>query len=134
MGNSITASIIFYFKGEKFTFSADVNLNLWGAEQQGNIEALYDIIATQNGLDRHRHEYDVMIMEPIQFSQAKGLAKQYVNNGEFDIDRFFAARQQQASTITLLQAIAQKHLDIQSLEEHPKLKAALLDAYHANKL
>lgn len=134
MGNSITASIIFYFKGEKFTFSADVNLNLWGTEQQGNIEALYDIIATQNGLDRHRHEYDVMIMEPIQFSQAKGLAKQYVNNGEFDIDRFFTARQQQASTITLLQAIAKKHLDIQSLEEHPKLKAALLDAYHANKL
>lgn len=132
MENNIIASITFYFKGEKFSFSADINLNRWAAEQQADIGALYNIIATQNGLDYYRHEYDVMLVEPIQFSQAEGLAKQYVNNGKFDIDGFLAAKQQQ-TIIALLQPIAHKHLGIKSLEEHPKLQAALLSAYHANK-
>lgn len=90
------------------------------------------MIATQNGLDRYRHEYDVMLMEPIQFSQATGLAAQYINDGEFDIDGFLVARKKQA-VIELLQPIAKRHLAIESLAEHPKLQAALFDAYYANK-
>ncbi|MDQ6967491.1 MAG: hypothetical protein Q9M14_02260 [Mariprofundaceae bacterium] len=132
MKNYISASIIFYFKGEKFSFSADVDVDSWLLVHQGDMEVLYDTIATQNGLDRYRHEYDVMILEPVQFAQATGLAAQYICNGEFDIDGFLAARNKQ-TVMALLQPIAKKHLDIESLESNPKLQAALFDAYYANK-
>lgn len=132
MENKITTNITFYFKGEKFAFSTDVNVDTWLSEHQGNSAALYDMIATQNGLDRYRHEYDIMVMEPIQFSQATGLAAQYINDGEFDMDGFLVASKKQ-SIMALLQPIAKRHLAIESLAEHPKLQAALFDAYDANK-
>ncbi len=133
MKSHITASIEFYFKGDKFVFSCDINIASWLRDHQCDMEALYDILATQNGLDRYRHEYDVMVMEPVEFSHATGLAAQYLHDKAFDIDGFLAARKQKEITTTL-QAIAKKHLDIESLEEHPTLQAALLDAYQANKL
>jgi len=132
MKSHITASIEFYFKGEKFAFSSDIDIADWFRDHQCDTEALYDMLAAQNGLDRYRHEYDVMVMEPIQFSQATGLAAEYLCHGEFDIDNFLSAREQKAIT-SLLQAIAKEHLDIECLEKHPKLQAALLAAYSANK-
>ncbi len=132
MKSQITASIEFYFKGEKFVFSSDINIEDWLRDHQCEIEALYDIIATQNGLDCYRHEYDVMVMEPIKFSHATGLAAQHMHDNVFDTDSFLAVRKQQV-TASILQSIAKRHLDIESLEEHPKLEAALLDAYHTNK-
>jgi len=131
MKSHITASIEFYFKGEKFTFSEQINLDNWLRNAQGDIEELYDLLAEKNGLDRYRHEYDVMVLEPIQFSQATGLAAHYLHNSVFDIDGFLIARKQQAALL-LLQTIAKKHLDIDKLENHPKLQAALLAAYNAN--
>ena len=132
MKNYITASITFYFKGEKFSFSEHIDVDTWVSDQQGDIEVLYDLLATENGLDRYRHEYDVMVMEPIQLSQATGLAAQYLCDNEFDTQGFITARNQQ-TIMAQLQSIANKHLDIESLAEHPKLQAALLEAYHSNK-
>lgn len=132
MKSHVTASIEFYFKGEKFTFSEEVDIAIWLRDHQCELEALYDILATKNGLDRYRHEYDVMVMEPIRFSHATGLAAQYMHNNVFDIDGFLIAKKQLATT-DILQAIAKKHLDIESLEKHPKLQAALLEVYYSNK-
>jgi len=132
MNSRITASIEFYFKGEKFTFSEEINLAEWLSNAHGDIEELYDLLAEKNGLDRYRHEYDIMVMEPIRFSQATDLAAQYLHGNTFDIDGFMAMKKEKDITARL-QAIAKEHLDIQSLEQHPKLKAALLDAYHAQK-
>jgi len=132
MNNYITARIEFYFKGQKFTFSEEINLDTWLRNAQGDIEELYDLLAEKNGLDRYRHEYDVMILEPIHFSQATGLAADYLHDNIFDIDGFLAARKQHL-TLSLLQDIAKQHLNIDKLEDHPNLQAALLAAYHANK-
>jgi len=131
MPHRITASITFYFKGEKFHFSSDIDLNTWIQEQRDDLVMIYDKLATENGLDAYRHEYDVMVMEPLEFSQPKGLAIDFFDGENFDFDGFQAAWYNQA-TLSTLQNIAQKHLDITSLDEHPKLKAALLEAYHAN--
>ena len=132
MPHRITASITFYFKGEKFHFTSEINLNAWMQEQQGDLEAIYDKIAAENGLDRYRHEYDVMVMEALEFSQPTGLAIDFFDGEAFDFEGFQAAWGNQP-TLSVLQTIAQKHLDITSLDEHPKLKAALLEAYHTNK-
>jgi len=132
MDSRITASIEFYFKGEKFTFSEEINLETWLHDHQCALEALYDILANKNGLDRYRHEYDVMVMEPVYFSRATGLAAEYTHDGSFDIDAFITAKEQLV-VLSLIQSIAKKHLDIESLVGHSKLKAALLDAYYSNK-
>ncbi len=133
MDSRITASIEFYFKGEKFTFSEEIDLETWLNEHQCELEPLYDILANRNGLDRYRYEYDVMVMEPIYFSHATGLAAKYTHDGNFDADVFIKAREQLA-VLSHIQSIAKKHLGIESLADHAKLKAALLDAYyHTNK-
>jgi len=132
MKSHITASIEFYFKGEKFAFSTDVNIEVWLRDHQCDTAALYDILAIQHGLDSYRHEYDVMVLEPLQFSHATGLAAHYLHGDKFDVESFLVARKQKMTTL-LLQSIAKKHLDIDILEDHPKLQAALLAAYDAHK-
>jgi len=128
--NTLTANIIFYFKGEKFDFSAEIDLDEWLKKYSGGSEYVYDVIAITNGLDRYRHEYDVMVMESVQFSHATGLAASYLEDGDFDVEAYQIGYEQE-KTLVALDAIAKQYLDIDKLEEHPKIKSALLAAYHA---
>ncbi|MDX8397617.1 MAG: hypothetical protein R8K49_04785 [Mariprofundaceae bacterium] len=128
--NQLTAAIEFYYQGKCFNFSTVLDVDVWLHTHQADMEALYDLIAGANGLDRYRHEYDVMVLEPISFSEASGMVVDYVNSGEFDVAGFQAAVKQKKA-IDTLQEIAQKHLDIDNIEAHPKLTAALLEAYHS---
>jgi len=128
MQTSITASLSYSFKGEVFQYSSEINLIDWVDRHQGDITYIYDLLAQQNGLDRYRHEYDVMVMEPIIFSNAIGLGKEFLHADNFDTAAFTIALQQSRAK-QCLQRIAKKHLDIDCLEEHPNLEAALLEAY-----
>jgi len=130
--NTLTANIIFYFKGEKFDFSAEIDVDKWLREQMGDLEYVYDVIAFANGFDRYRHEYDVMVMESVQFSHATGLAASYLEDGDFDVEAYQIGYEQE-KTLVALDSIAKQYLDIDKLEEHPKIKSALLAAYRAKK-
>ncbi len=132
MKNQITARIIFYFKGEKFDFSTDIDLDAWIKNKHADITHIYDAIAHDNGIDCYKYEYDVMVMEDIVFSNPKGLASQYWDGTRFDLEGFQEGYKTY-QMMAILSPIAQQYLDIDNLDHHPKIKAALIAAYQANR-
>jgi hypothetical protein len=130
MKNKITARITFYFKGEKLDFSTEIDLDAWIKNRHADISDIYDAIALSNGIDAYKYEYDVMIMEPIIFSNATGLAAQYLNDTDFDLEGFQAAYHTQ-QMMRVLTPIAQTYLDIDNLDTQPNIKTALEKAYLA---
>ncbi len=126
--HQITASIEFYFKGERFFFSSTINLTDWVQKHQADMVYLYDTIAFAHGLDHYRYEYDVMVMEPVQFSEPTGLACAYFHDGEFDIDGFTQALHKLHTMELLAPLVRQKlQLDMHSLQ--PEWQQALLQAF-----
>jgi len=130
MKEEVTVGVVFYFKGEKFDFTVDIDVDRWLRDSSADIEYLYDTLALAHGLDRYRHEYDVMVMEPLIFLQGTGLIASYIQDGVLDQQAFELAYRQEKMML-LLRPIAKEHLNIANLDEHPKLKAALLAAYLA---
>jgi hypothetical protein len=127
MANHITASVEFYYKGEKLSARVDVDLDQY-MQTNGKIPALYPLLAQAIDLDFYSYEYEMMQTEPIIFSDASGLVADYVNDGELDFDAFQTAFNQHA-VIERLQVIAREHMGIDDLQQHPDLMNALLEAY-----
>jgi len=128
---SVTASLSFDFRGQRFTPSVRVDLHAMMVKKQP-ISHLYDLLGASIGLDAYRHEYDVMVMNDIIFSEPAGLACDFVNNGQLDFDAFSRAWQQQ-QTLTAIAPIARKHLNIDNLDQHPDIRNALIESYQAGQ-
>ncbi len=135
--HTITASIEFYFKGERFFLSSTIDLTNWIQKHQADMVYLYDTIALEHGLDQYRYEYDVMVMEPIQFAQPTGLACSFVQDGTFDIEGFQQAFQK-VQTLELLAPWVRKELELDIHTLQPEWQQTLLHAFalgqqHAQK-
>ena len=131
MKNQVTASVEFYYKGEKHSARIDIDLDHY-MQTEGRIPALYPLLALAIDLDFYSYEYEMMQVEPIIFSDATGLVADYVHDGELDFAGFQTAFNQYA-VIERLQAIAREHMDIDDLQQHPDLMNALLEAYQLGK-
>lgn len=127
MSNYITASVEFYYKGEKIAASIELDLESH-MQASGKMPVLYPLLAQSINLDLYSYEYEMMLAEIITFSQAKGLVSSHVSDGTLDIDAFEAAWSED-KTLSKLQKIAQQNLSINDLDKHPELKNALMDAY-----
>ncbi len=127
MNNQITASVKFYFKGEKFTASVELDIDQH-MQASGKLPALYPMLSKSINLDPYSYEYEMLQAETILFSKAKGLITHYVNEGLLDFDSFKDAWAQ-TQTLAELQQIAQQYLSVDDLEQQPDLKNALLQAY-----
>lgn len=132
MKNSIDAHVEFSFRGEIYTPSATIALDELMA-QHGSVPLLHAFLAEQNGIDTYSYLYEAMQEEPILFSNAQGLAADFLIDGHFDASAF-AARWQENRVLGLLQAIARRELGIDHLEQHPELRQALLQAYSLGKV
>ena len=131
MKHSLTIGIEFCFKGE--AFSSSVMINLGEHFQAGrDVGHIYDMLAKEIGLDEYRHEYDVMIMQDLVCKSAEGIAAEYVKNGQVDWQGLAEAWQKEADLL-VLQPIANKFFNVESLADEPKLAAALLEAYRAGQ-
>jgi len=127
MNNHITASVEFYFKGEKFF--ASINLDIDALMQTtGELPALYPLLSRSIKLDPYSYEYEMLQAETILFSEAKGLIAQYVHEGQLDFEAFKTAWAE-TQTLEKLQQIAQQHLSVDDIMQQPDLKNALLQAY-----
>ena len=126
--HTIIASIEFYFKGERFFLSSTIDLPLWIQKHQADMVYLYDTIASEHGLDQYRYEYDVMVMEPIQFSQPTGLACSFFHDGTLDIEGFQQAFQE-VQTIELLNPLLHQHLKLDFQTLSPEWQQTLLQAF-----
>jgi len=128
---SVTASLSFDFRGQHFTPSIHIDLHAMMVKQQ-SITHLYDLLGASIGLDAYRHEYDVMVMEEIIFSQADGLALDFVYDGKLNFDAFAEAWQTQR-VLNAVQPIARKYLAITDLEQHPDIRNALIESYRSGQ-
>ena len=131
MSNHITASVEFYFKGEKLTASIELDLDQY-MQNAGCIPDLYPLLAQAINLDFYSYEYEMMQAEGFIFNNAKGLAIEHLSEGLFDFESFNAAWTE-AQTLEKLQEIVQRNLSVDDIQQHPELKNALLEAYRLGK-
>ena len=136
MKNTITLTIPFSFKGEDHVPSSKINLDDFCLQNQ-HLEAPYHevfchTVATENNIDRYSYEYEVLHAAPHHFSEATGIAKDYVVDGQFDMAGF-TENLRQVQVMNILQAIASKMMGINNLEAHERLQQALREAFEAGK-
>ena len=131
MSNHITASVTFYFRGNKISSSIELDLDQH-MRTSGKLPDLYPLLASSIKLDRYSYEYEMMQSEPITFSQPKGLVADYVTEGLLDTGSFEAAWSEN-SIIKKLQEITKQNLSIDNLQDHGDLKKTLLQAYQLGK-
>lgn len=133
MKNIVTASVEFYFKGEKFSPSMTIALDEHlQANATLNSEVLYSVIAKENNIGMYSYEYEMMQAEEIQYTHVEGFVEDYISEGSLDFNAFEAAWQNNNS-LQLLLGIAEKHMKITDFEQHTELKQALLAAYELGK-
>lgn len=127
MKNTVTASIEFYFKGEKFSPSITVELDEH-LHTNGSLDNLCAVIATENNIDHYSYEYEMMQAETIKFKNAQGLIENFITNEELDAEAFESAWQEHRALAKLLE-IAERHMHITDFAQHTELKQALLAAF-----
>lgn len=131
MKNIITASVEFYFKGEKFTPSVSIDLDEY-MQAGACVPDLYPLIAAANNIDLYSYEYEMMQAEPVEIRRSEGLVADYVTDGALDIGAFETAWRERKTVTTIRHIIAQHGLT-QVLKQHPAIEQALLDVYKAGQ-
>ena len=131
MKNSIVASVVFYFKGERLAPSMVIDLDELMA-RNGGMNNLHHSIALANSIDAYSYEYEMMMADDILFEQPEGLAAEFLHDGQFDIERF-RTRWQEQQVLEAVRPIAERCVGVSDLDGKPKLKAALIEAYLAGK-
>lgn len=131
MKSSIVASVEFYFKGERYAPSLQIDLDKL-MHNQGSLEQLHHAIAIANGIGIYSYEYEMMQAEEIHFDQPEGLARDYFQDGIFD-STGFATRWHEEQVVEKVRPIAEQCVGVTDLDSKPKLKAALIAAYLAGK-
>jgi len=131
MKHSLTIGVEFCFKGEVFSPCITIDLDAH-FQAEKDIDYIYDQLGKSIGLDVYRHEYDVMVMQDLLCKKATGIAANHVEGGRIDWQSLEEAWQQ-VFDLEVLKPIANKFFNVESLEDEPKLAAALLAAYRAGQ-
>jgi len=131
MKSTATASLEFDFRGQRYKPAISIDLDAI-MQRQGNLNGLHDLLATSIGLDSYTHEYDVLIMEEIIFSEATGLACQFIHEGRFNFDGFIGVWETQ-KILSIIHPIAEKHLNISDNSHHKNIEKALIESYKAGQ-
>lgn len=131
MKNSIVASIVFSFQGATHGPSITIDLDAT-MKTHGYVPDLHGAIAQANNIDTYSYLYEVMESQDIEFSQPTGLAERCCLAGVFDTEEFARLWHRQQA-LSVLGPIARQYLNIDDLEQHPALQAALTAAYDAGK-
>ena len=125
MNNSIIASILFSFKGEALSPSCHIDLDTLLLKDK-DLSQVHNLVASGQ-IDPYSYAYEVMQVSEVTYSDATGLAEQFLQDKQFDFDSF---RQEwiYQKNLNTIQDIAKKHMDIDDLEKHSDLKGALMEA------
>ena len=127
MKNSITISVEFYFKGEKLSPSMVIDLDEH-IKNKTSIESLAPLLARSNNMDLYSYEYEMLQAEEFVFSNAQGLAKEFLQNGTFDFKGFAQGLQSQMISKAIA-GIAKTYMDIDDLSTQTELRTALIEAF-----
>lgn len=128
MSNSIIATIPFDFKGVSHTPSVKIDLDDF-IENGKELSDIYLAVSMQNQIGHYSYEHEIFLSSDIIFSQPEGMAQQYFNGSDFELDRFKQSYHEK-KLFHALEAIAREHLQVDDLEQNANLKRALLAAYN----
>ena len=128
--NKVKIVASFDYQGQHYEPFIEIDLDLF-IEHENFSNLLVQRLARDNHIDHYSYQYEILEQALLRFEQAEGLIEQYINNKTLDYHGFKAAYLEQKA-INVLQKIALKYLDISNLDEHPKLKQALIAAYRAD--
>jgi hypothetical protein len=131
MKNSIDAHIEFSFKGEDYSLTSQVDLDLL-METESSLPPFHAILAHDHDIDTYSYLYEVMLESEIQFADAHGIAANFLSGENFDREGFINSWQENR-ILNLLQPIATRELGIADLNQHQSLKTALVQAYDLGK-
>lgn len=127
MKNTITISAEFFYKGQKLSPSVEIDLDEH-IRAKRSMQSLYPLLAKSNNIDLYSYEYEMLQAEDLAFSEAKGMAASFLNEGVFDIDAFEQALHDQ-KVLDAVAHIARTVLSVDDLDSQPVLKTALIEAY-----
>ena len=130
MGNRIRIDVAYSFRGETFSPSATIDLDILGDREE--MPDWHAMLAASARIDTYSYAYEVMQQSPIRFSEATGLAAEYLHNDEFDFAGFVRSRRQ-ADIPEQLRSIASEVLQVNDLDAQPALAEALLQAYRLGR-
>jgi len=128
MKNQITACVEFYFKGNKYSASIELDLDQH-MQATGKVPDLYPMLARGINLDLYSYEYEIMLSETIFYKNASGLVENFIIDNVLDNNGFEQAWKER-NVIKTLQTIAKQYLNIDDLHQHTEVKNALLAAYY----
>ncbi len=131
MSNCVTASVEFFFKGNKISSSIDLDID-HHMQSTGKLPVLYPLLARASALDMYSYEYEMMQTEMVLFSQPEGMIAEFIHEGQLDIAGFEKAWLE-SEILEQLKAIANKYLTADHSKLSDELIAALLEAYRLGK-
>jgi hypothetical protein len=131
MGNSIVVSVEFDYRGEHFSPTATIDLDAV-MQEFSQLPDLLLLLARANDINDHSYELEIMMMEPLQFSDCQGWVCDYVYEGGLDVAAFETAWHER-SLADAIATIARRTLQVDDLEQRPELRQALLEAYDLGK-
>ncbi len=125
--NSVKVEILFSFKGEKHTPSTVIEFDQYLKKNQP-VPEFFHLVARENNIGEYTYEYEVMEMGHFKYSEAKGLAVEFCQQDNFDLEGF-VDKWKEEYVLHLLSDIAKKYLDIDDLDENEAIKNALHQAH-----
>jgi hypothetical protein len=131
MGNMLTVTVEFSYQGETHTLSSTLDLDVL-MTQRGGLPDFYDWLAEQHGIGPYSYQYEVLLSEEMLFSDAQGMAAEFLGDGRFDAEGFMA-RWHREQVVNVLQPIAVRELGVSDLAAEPALLRALTAAYRLGR-
>jgi hypothetical protein len=131
MKNQITAKVEFSYKGEVFTPSTIIDLD-HSMAQQDLLPSIHRMIAQKNKIDTYSYLYEVMEQAEIIFTEAQGIAKDFLSDSGFDFSAFQGALCETRYD-QMCQEIAAEEMGVDDLDKYPGLRNALIKAYEIGK-
>ncbi|MFW5426267.1 MAG: hypothetical protein ACKE8G_03955 [Methylophagaceae bacterium] len=130
--NHITATIEFNFKGETLTPTAILDLDTL-MQQHGAIPPLHQMLAKSHNIDAYSYEYEMLLGEDVQFSNAKGSALDFMQDDSSFNQLAFEQHWHENQILHTLAPMIKQQLDIDDIDQHPKFKSIVIAAYQAGK-
>ncbi len=127
MKNSIDIRVEFSFKGESYDLLSHIDLDA-RLTRQDQPPSFHQVLAHDHQIDTISYLYEVMLEEEIEFSNAQGIAADFLHEGVFDLSGF-TAHWHEYHIAVLVRPIAKQVLGIADLEQHAALRDALVMAY-----
>lgn len=131
MKNTVAVYTEFDYQGVSLKPTMNLNLDTY-IKSLDDIAVIPVLLAKANHIDSYSYQYEILLDSQLYYTDATGLAADFLADGSFDFAGFLAA-QRASHIINKLRQISQDELGISDLSAHAALQRALLRAYYLDK-